>query len=116
LLVSRTITHAKRILTMVSIGVFNDSDVLFTTLQCISCWTTGVRFLAEAGIFSLRHRAQTGPGVRSSSYPLGTGTLSPGTKRLGRKADLSPPSSAEVSSAWSYTSTPQYTLVACCLI
>jgi hypothetical protein len=33
------------------------------------------------------------------------GTLSLGVKRPGREADHSPPSSAEVENAWSYTST-----------
>jgi len=32
--------------------------------------------------------------------------LTPGVKRLGREADHSPPSSAEIKNAWSYTSTP----------
>jgi hypothetical protein len=36
------------------------------------------------------------------------GTLSLGVKRPGPEADHSPPSSAEVKNAWSYTSTPQY--------
>jgi len=31
-----------------------------------------------------------------------------GVKRLGRVADYSPPSSAEVKTAWSYISTPQH--------
>jgi hypothetical protein len=34
------------------------------------------------------------------------GALSLGVKRLGRGADHSPPASAEVKNAWSYTSTP----------
>jgi hypothetical protein len=34
------------------------------------------------------------------------GALSLGVKRPGREADHSPPSSAEVKIAWSYTSTP----------
>jgi hypothetical protein len=34
------------------------------------------------------------------------GALSLGVKRLGREADQSPPSSAKVKNAWSYTSTP----------
>jgi len=33
-------------------------------------------------------------------------TLSPSVKRPGREADHSPPSSADVTKAWSYTSTP----------
>jgi hypothetical protein len=38
------------------------------------------------------------------------GTLSLVVKRLGREADNSPPSSDEVTNAWSYTSTPQVLL------
>jgi hypothetical protein len=34
----------------------------------------------------------------------------------GRKADHSPPPSAEVKNAWSYTSTPQYAFMAWCSI
>jgi hypothetical protein len=39
-----------------------------------------------------------------------------GVKRPEREADHSPPSSAEVENAWSYTSTPQYVFKAWCLI
>jgi hypothetical protein len=39
------------------------------------------------------------------------GALSPGVKRLGRKADHSPPTSAEVKKMWLYTSTPPYTFM-----
>jgi hypothetical protein len=37
--------------------------------------------------------------------------LSSGVQRLGREAKHSPPSSAEVKNAWSYTSTPSYVCV-----
>jgi hypothetical protein len=47
---------------------------------------------------------------------MGTGALSLGEKRPGREADHSPPSSAEVNNAWSYTSTPQYIFMAWCLV
>jgi hypothetical protein len=40
------------------------------------------------------------------SYPMGSGAFSPGVKRLGREADHSPSSKAEVTNAWSYTSIP----------
>jgi hypothetical protein len=40
------------------------------------------------------------------------GVLSLRVKRPGREADHSPPSSAEVKNAWSYTSTPQYAFMA----
>jgi hypothetical protein len=43
--------------------------------------------------------------------------LFPGVKRPGRKADHSPPSSAEVEKAWSYTFTlPQYVFMEWCLV
>jgi hypothetical protein len=42
--------------------------------------------------------------------------LSPGVKRPGREADHSPPTSAEVKNAWSYTSIPQYVFIAWCLV
>jgi hypothetical protein len=41
--------------------------------------------------------------------------LSLGIARLGREADQSPLSSAEVKNAWSYSSTPQYAFIAVCL-
>jgi hypothetical protein len=37
-------------------------------------------------------------------------------KRQGREADHSPPCSAEVKNAWSYTSTPQYVFMVWCLV
>jgi hypothetical protein len=36
-----------------------------------------------------------------------------GVKRLGREADHSPPSSADVKNGWTYTSTPSYTFLGC---
>jgi hypothetical protein len=44
------------------------------------------------------------------------GALSLGVKRPEREADHSPPSTAEVKTAWSYTSTPQYVFMAWCLV
>jgi hypothetical protein len=52
------------------------------------------------GNFSLHHRIQTGSEVHPG-YPMGIRASSPGGE-----ADQSPPSSAEVKNAWSYTSTP----------
>jgi hypothetical protein len=37
---------------------------------------------------------------------MGTRGSFPGVKRQGREADHSPPSSADIKNAWSYTSTP----------
>jgi hypothetical protein len=58
------------------------------------------------GNFSLHHRVQNGSGAHPASYPMGTGGSFTGDKVPGREADHSPPSSAEVKNAWSYTSTP----------
>jgi len=45
-----------------------------------------------------------------------TRTLFSWVKRLGREADHSPPSSAVVKNAWSYTSTQSYVFVESCLV
>jgi hypothetical protein len=75
-----------------------------------------VRFPAWAGNFPLRHHVQTGYGAQPASYPMGTGVSFSGVKRPGCEADHSPPSSAEVKNAWSYTSTPQYVFMEWCLV
>jgi hypothetical protein len=70
----------------------------------------GVQFSAGA----LRPERLCGPpSLLSNGY---RGPLSPGVKRSGCEADHSTPSSAEVTNAWSYTSTPQYTFTVRCLI
>jgi hypothetical protein len=74
-----------------------------------------VRFPAGAGNFSLHHRVQNGSGAHPASYTMGTAALSPEVKRPEREVDHSPPSSAVVNNAWSYTSTPQYVFMAWCL-
>jgi len=53
------------------------------------------------GFLPLRHRVQTGSEDHTESYPLGTGGSFPGGE-----ADHSPPPSANIKNAWSYTSTP----------
>jgi hypothetical protein len=65
-------------------------------LQLYGVALAGVRFPTGAGNFSFRHRIQTGPEAHPASYSVGTGVLSLGVKRLGREADHSLPSSAEV--------------------
>jgi hypothetical protein len=57
----------------------------------------GVRSPAEAKDFSCNLCVQTGSGANPASCTMGTGGPSPEVKaRLGRDADHSPPSSAEV--------------------
>jgi hypothetical protein len=55
-----------------------------------------VRLPAGAGNSSLHHRVQNGSGAHPVSHPMGTRGSFLGVKRLGREADHSPPSSAEV--------------------
>jgi hypothetical protein len=62
--------------------------------------------------FSLLYVVQTGSGIHPTSYPMVPGALSPGVKRPGCEADLSPPNSAEVKNMWIYTSTPPYAFMA----
>jgi hypothetical protein len=44
---------------------------------------TGVRLLAGAGNFSLRHRVQIGSGAHTASIPMGTICSFPGRKAAG---------------------------------
>jgi hypothetical protein len=59
-------------------------------------WTTGIRFPAEAGNFSIRHSVQTGSGAHLASYPTGIEGYFPGGKAAVCETDYSFPSSAEV--------------------
>jgi len=68
------------------------------------------------GFFFLLHRVQTGSGAHSAAYPTGTEGSFPGGKAVGREADHSAPSSAEVKNEWRYTSTPYYAFIAWCLV
>jgi hypothetical protein len=63
----------------------------------------GVRFPAEFGVISLSDSVHTGFRARLASCTVGTGGCFPGIKRLGREADHSPPSYAEIKNAGKYT-------------
>jgi hypothetical protein len=64
-----------------------------------------VWFPVETGNFSLYHRVQTGSGPTQPPIQCVPEELSQGLKRPEREAGHSPPNSAEVENAWSYTST-----------
>jgi hypothetical protein len=66
---------------------------------------SGVRVPAGAGNLSLHHRVETGSGTHPASYPVGARGSFPGGKAAGPEAGHKPPSSADVSNAWSFTST-----------
>jgi hypothetical protein len=75
-----------------------------------------VRFLAGLGIFLFTTASRTALGPTQPPIQSVPWVFSVRVKRPGREADHSPPSSAEVKNAWSYTSTPQYVFVAWCLV
>jgi len=79
-------------------------------------WTIRIQFPASAWNFSLRHRLQTGSGAHTTSYAMGTRGFFPWVKLPGRKADHSPPYSAEDKNAWTHISTPLYAFMAWCLV
>jgi hypothetical protein len=68
------------------------------------------------GIFLFTTAFRTALGPTQPPIHLVPGALSVGVKRPGREADHSPPSTAEVKTAWSYTATPQYALMTWCLV
>jgi hypothetical protein len=68
------------------------------------------------GIFVFTTVSRPILGPTPSPIQLVPGAPSLGVKRPGCEADHSPPSSAELKNAWSYTSTPQYTFMAWCLV
>jgi hypothetical protein len=65
-----------------------------------------VRFSAGAGNFSFSTASRKALGLTQPPIQWEPGALSLGLRRPGREANHSPPSSAEVKNAWSYTSTP----------
>jgi hypothetical protein len=68
------------------------------------------------GIFLFTTASRTALGPIQPPIQWVSGALSLGVKRPGREADHSPPSSAEVKNAWSYTSTTQYAFMAWCSV
>jgi hypothetical protein len=77
------------------------------SVSIVTGWATGVRF--SAGIFfsATASRPTLGP-MQLRILKWVPGALSLVVERSGREADHSPPSSAEVKNAWSYTSTYLY--------
>jgi hypothetical protein len=72
-------------------------------------WTIGVLGFDSRqglGIFLFTTASRTALGPTQPPIQWVPGGLSLGVKRPGREADHSPPSSAEVKNAWSYTFTP----------
>jgi hypothetical protein len=93
-------------LNVLSSGKSRDGSVGITLGYGLDERGSRVRFPTGAGNSSLHHRVQTSSGAHPASYPMCTRGSFLGVKRPGREADHSPPSSADVKNAWSYTSIP----------
>jgi hypothetical protein len=111
--INRTLNHLKSSYTF---RMSRDSSVDIALGYGLDDRSSRVRLPAGAGNFSLLHRVQTGSGAHPASYPVGTRGSFPGVKWPGREVEDSPPSSAEVKNAWSYTSTPLYAFMAWWLV
>jgi hypothetical protein len=70
----------------------------------------------ELGIFLFTTASRPALWPTQPTIQCVSGARCLGVKRPGREADHSPPPSAEVKFAWSYTSTPQYAFMAWCSV
>jgi hypothetical protein len=77
-------------------------------------WTIGVLGFDSGG--GGAENFQNGSEAHPASYPMGATGSFPRVKRSEREADHSPPSTAEVTNVYGYTSTPQYVFMAWCLV
>jgi hypothetical protein len=94
----------------------SDSSVSIVLGYGLDSWGCRVRFLAGAGNFFL-FTTMSRMALRPTKPPIQWVMSSfPVVKQPGHEADHSPPSSAEVKNAWSYTSNPQYVSMAWCLV
>jgi hypothetical protein len=79
--------------------------------ELLAGWS-GFESRQRPGIFFFTTASRPALGPTQPPVQLVPGALSLGVKRPGREHDHSPPSSAEVKNAWSYTSTPQNAFIA----
>jgi hypothetical protein len=93
----------------------SDSSVGIALGYRLDDWVLGFNSLWGLGIF-LTTASRTALGPTQLPIQWVPGALSLGVKRPGREADHSPPSSAELKTEWSYTSTPQYAFMAWCSV
>jgi hypothetical protein len=84
----------------------------------ILSWTVGVLGFDSRWGLGIFLTTASRTALRPTQPPIQwvEGAPSLEVRRPGREADHSPPSSAEVKNAWSYTSTPQYVFMTWCLV
>jgi hypothetical protein len=81
-------------------------------MHCIHSDTLSLSSILILSCFCVRSRR----GPTQPPIQWVPGIIPPYIKRPGREADHSPPSSAKIKNAWSYTSTPQYASLAWCSV
>jgi hypothetical protein len=86
------------------------------SIQLILGYGLGFDSRRRLGIFLFTTVSRPALGPTQPPISWLQGTISLGVKRPVSAADHSPPSSAEVKNAWSYTSIPQYVIVVWCLV
>jgi hypothetical protein len=79
-------------------------------------WAAGVLLLLQTCSFHSATASRPALGPNQPQNRWITRAFTPGLKRPRRELDHSPPPSAEVKDASSYTSTPPYFFTACCLL
>jgi hypothetical protein len=84
---------------------YQETDVQLFSISWYSLGDTIVDFYIDMGIFFFATASEPALGPAQPPIQWVLVTLSLGVKRPGREADHSPPSSAEVKNAWSYTPT-----------
>jgi hypothetical protein len=92
---------------------------IITVIIVSTGWTLGVLGFdsrLRLGIFLFTTASRTALGPTQAPIQWVPWALSLGVKRPEREADHSPPFSATVKNAWSYTSTSQYFFMARCLV
>jgi hypothetical protein len=110
------LSWSRRIQSTTWCNIYLSSSVCIATSYGLDDRSSRVRFPAGAGNFSLHDRVQNGSGAHPALYSVGTGSSFHEVKRRVRQVDHSPPSSAEVKHAWSYTSAPPYVFMVWCLV
>jgi hypothetical protein len=76
----------------------------------------GFEYRQELGIFPFTTVSRPALGPTQPPIQRLPGDLSLRIKQPGRETEHSPPSSAVIKNAWSYTSTPQYAFMAWCSV
>jgi hypothetical protein len=105
-LLERRLLSSANVTTCSLVDFYQDISVGIATGHGLEGQGTGLRFPPEARDCSFILRVQTGSEAHLGSYLVRTKGFSSRGKEAGALFNHSPPFTAEVKKAWSYTSTP----------